>query len=247
MESPLDIRQISKSFSDHTVLDDISLTLQTGEIFGLIGLNGIGKTTLIKIILNLLRPDEGDITIYGKSWQDTAAKYELAYLPEKFQPSRLLTGQESLELALSYHGKPYHHDQACAEAAELGLDPNVLSRRVSSYSKGMGQKIGLIAALMLRTSLVILDEPMSGLDPMARIQLKRRLHKAKESGQTLFFSSHILADIEEICDRIAILHDGKFQYLGPTAAFMEQYKDITLEQAFLDVTRPDERSLAASA
>jgi ABC-2 type transport system ATP-binding protein len=233
--SPLRIEHISKSFHNHKVLDDISLTLNEGEIFGLIGLNGIGKTTLIKIILGLLSEDAGDISLFDTAWKKIAAKKHLSYLPEKFQPSRLLTGRECLDLSMSYYDKPYVHEVACQEAEQLGLDPQALDRRVSSYSKGMGQKIGLIASLMVDTPLLILDEPMSGLDPKARIQLKTRLNKARKEGKTIFFSSHILADIEEICDRIAILHNATFQFLGTTASFKERYKNMSLEQAFLEV------------
>ncbi len=233
--SPLKIEHISKSFNNHKVLDDISLILNEGEIFGLIGLNGIGKTTLIKIVLGLLSEDSGDVSLYDTSWKKVSAKRHLSYLPEKFQPSRLLTGKECLDLSMSYYDKPYDHDKACDEAERLGLDPKALDKRVSSYSKGMGQKIGLIASLMVDTPLLILDEPMSGLDPKARIQLKTRLNQARDAGKTIFFSSHILADIEEICDRIAILHDAKFQFLGTTSSFKDKYKNIPLEQAFLEV------------
>ncbi len=244
--SPLIIEHISKSFDAHNVLNDVSLTLEEGEIFGLIGLNGIGKTTLIKIILGLLSEDSGAITIYGESWKKVAAKQHLAYLPEKFQPSRYLTGKECLQLALSYYDKAYDHDVAREEAERLGLNPDVLGNRVSSYSKGMGQKIGLIATLMVDTPLIILDEPMSGLDPKARIQLKARLGEARKSGKTVFFSSHILADIEEICDRIAILHDTAFQFLGTTKEFKTRYADITLEQAFLDVIGESDKAANAA-
>ena len=233
--SPLHIEQINKSFGQHKVLNDISLKLNEGEIFGLIGLNGIGKTTLIKIILGLLSEDSGDISLFDASWKKVSAKRHLSYLPEKFQPSRLLTGKECLDLSMSYYNKPYDHEKACNEAERLGLDPKALDKRVSSYSKGMGQKIGLIASLMVDTPLLILDEPMSGLDPKARIQLKTRLKQARNEGKTIFFSSHILADIEEICDRIAILHNASFQFLGSTASFKNTYKNIPLEQAFLEV------------
>jgi ABC-2 type transport system ATP-binding protein len=235
MTTPLSIRSVTKSFDGRTVLDAVSLDLQQGEIFGLIGLNGIGKTTLIKIILGLIRSDAGEVSIYGDDWRDVAAKHHLAYLPEKFQPSRFLTGKEILSLAHSYYGKAYDHALARTQAALLGLDPDVLGKRVSSYSKGMGQKIGLIATLMVGTKLVILDEPMSGLDPKARIQLKARLRAVREEGRTIFFSSHILADIDEICDRIAIIHDTAFKFVGTTAEFKNAHPAVTLEQAFLDV------------
>lgn len=236
---PLSIRKISKSFDGKPVLDGVSLELKEGEIFGLIGLNGIGKTTLIKIILGLIREDAGDVTIFGDTWRDVRAKQHLSYLPEKFQPSRFLTGKEILSLAHSYYNIPYDHALARLQAGLLGLDPDVLNKRVSSYSKGMGQKIGLIATLMVGTKLVILDEPMSGLDPKARIQLKARLRTVRDEGRTIFFSSHILADIDEICDRIAIIHNTGFKFIGTTSEFKTAHPAATLEQAFLDVIGED--------
>ncbi len=245
MAIPLSVQSISKSFDGRAVLDNVSLELREGEIFGLIGLNGIGKTTLIKIILGLIDADGGEVNIFGDSWRHVRAKRHLAYLPEKFQPSRFLTGREILSLAHSYYNAPYDHELARRQAALLGLDPDVLNKRVSSYSKGMGQKIGLIATLMVGTKLVILDEPMSGLDPKARIQLKARLRFARDEGRTVFFSSHILADIDEICDRIAIIHDTAFKFIGTTSEFKAAHPAVTLEQAFLDVIGEDFSAHAA--
>jgi ABC-2 type transport system ATP-binding protein len=243
-EKPLIVKNISKTYGSSRVLQEVGLELETGEIFGLIGLNGIGKTTLIKIILGLVRPDSGTVDIFGESWQNVSAKKHLTYLPEKFQPSRHLTGFECIKIATSYYGKTFDKSKAEHEAELLGLDPLALKRKISGYSKGMGQKIGLISALMIDTPLIILDEPMSGLDPKARIQLKDRLKVAKSEGKTIFFSSHILADIEEICDRIAILHDGTFQYYGTTADFVAKYTDISLERAFLKIIEPQNKSVA---
>ncbi len=238
--SPLSIESVYKSFEGRLILDNISLELHAGEIFGLIGLNGIGKTTLIKTILNLISADAGNIQLYGDHWQQIKAKRHLSYLPEKFQPSRFLTGKEYLSLAHSYYGLVYDHDEARRQADMLGLLPEALDKRVSSYSKGMGQKTGLIAALMIPTPLIILDEPMSGLDPKARIQLKTRLKQERDAGRTIFFSSHILADIEEICDRIAILHDTTLKYYGTTKTFCERYANMNLETAFLEVIGEDD-------
>ena len=233
-EIPLLVEGVSKSFQGKTVLEDVSLTLTGGEIFGLIGLNGIGKTTLIKIILNLLKADSGSASLFGVTSLDEQARRKLAYLPEKFQPSRYLKGHEYLELSLSFYGQKYDCEEGKRQAELLDLDAKALDRRVGSYSKGMGQKLGLLGALMTDAPLLLLDEPMSGLDPKARILLKRQLKAAREAGRTVCFSSHILADIDEICDRIAILHDGKFQFVGTSGEFKSRYKDRTLEEAFLD-------------
>ena len=231
--SPLVIDAISKSYGEHRVLDSISFDLKQGEIFGLIGLNGAGKTTLIKTLLDLTTADAGTARIFDEVSTSVKARSKLSYLPEKFSPSRYLRGVEHLELALSYYGKKLDLEAARTLAAELDLDPDVLTRKVGGYSKGMGQKLGLMGAFMVDQPFMILDEPMSGLDPRARIKLKEVMLRAKNQGKTLFFSSHILSDIDEICDRIGIIHDSKLVYLGTASEFKPTFKEQTLERAFL--------------
>jgi ABC-2 type transport system ATP-binding protein len=231
--SPLIIDKISKSYGARRVLEDVSFQLQPGEIFGLIGLNGAGKTTLIKILLDLARADQGHITVFDRPSTSVEARTNLSYLPEKFSPSRHLRGEEYLRLTLAHYGRPYLAEKARAMAAALDLDPNVLGRRVSAYSKGMGQKLGLVGAFLIDQPLLLLDEPMSGLDPRARIRLKEELMRQKAAGKTIFFSSHILADIDEICDRIGIIHDARVRYIGTARDFKPTYHEASLERAFL--------------
>ena len=230
---PLSVEHISKSYGRQLVLEDVSFNLVPGEIFGLVGLNGAGKTTLIKILLDLANANRGSAQLFGEASTKVKAREKLSYLPEKFSPSRYLKGYEHLALALSYYGKKLDKEAARILAKELDLDPDVLDRKVGSYSKGMGQKLGLIGAFMVDQPFMILDEPMSGLDPRARICLKDVMLRAKREGKTLFFSSHILSDIEEICDRIGIIHDSKLVYLGTAAAFKPTFAEDTLERAFL--------------
>ena len=205
LSSPLVVDAVSKSYGSHQVLRDISFALKPGEIFGLIGLNGAGKTTLIKILLDLADADSGQARMFDEPCESVKARELISYLPEKFSPSRYLKGYEHLALALSYYGKKLDMEKARQLAVDLDLDPDVLARKVGSYSKGMGQKLGLIGAFMIDQPFMILDEPMSGLDPRARIKLKDTMLAAKAAGKTLFFSSHILSDIDEICDRIGII------------------------------------------
>jgi ABC-2 type transport system ATP-binding protein len=233
MTAPLSIDGIHKSFGKHQVLQDISFTLGEGEIFGLIGLNGAGKTTLIKIILNLLNADKGSAKIFDLDSASVEARSKLCYLPEKFQPSRYLKGQEFLSFALSYYGRQLDSEKAKEMAASFDLRPEMLAERVGAYSKGMGQKLGLLSAFMSQVPFLILDEPMSGLDPSARIKLKRMLLQARKDGASIFFSSHILSDIDEICDRIGIIHDGKLVYVGTPKDFKKAYGNDSLEIAFL--------------
>ncbi len=229
---PLKITEISKSFK-HQVLDNISLEVKPGEIFGFIGLNGIGKTTLIKIILDLLDQDNGEVEIFGVSRLLPKSRKKLCYLPEKFQPSNYLKGEEFLKFTLDFYGKKLDVSKAESICKNLDLDVKVLKEKVTKYSKGMVQKLGLLAVFLSEAELVILDEPMSGLDPKARIALKKELISYKNKGKTIFFSSHILSDMDEICDSIAVLHDKKIVYQGSPQGFKIKHGQDNLDKAFL--------------
>jgi ABC-2 type transport system ATP-binding protein len=230
---PIEIQNINKSFGDKQVLNDISFSVKPGEIFGLIGLNGVGKTTLIKIILDLLTTGSGESKFFGINTTNTESRKNIAYLPEKFYPSLFLKGDEFLSLALSYYNQSYDKDKAILLAKTLDLDPTVLEYKISKYSKGMGQKLGLLSVFLSLAPLLILDEPMSGLDPSARIQLKKLLLDYAHQQKTVFFSSHILSDIDEICNRIAIIDKGNLIFVGTPAEFKEKYSHESLEKAFL--------------
>ena len=231
--SPLSVEVVHKSYANRKVLEEISFSLVAGEIFGLIGLNGAGKTTLIKILLDLINAEQGKAKLFDIPATDLNARKNLSYLPEKFQPSRYLKGTEYLDIALSYYGKKLNVARAKEYAVRLDLDPNVLDTRVGAYSKGMGQKLGLLGAFLIDSSLLILDEPMSGLDPSARIKLKEVLLDNRKQGKTIFFSSHILSDIDEICDRIGVIHNGRLFFIGTPTEFKAKYAEASLEKAFL--------------
>lgn len=242
---PLSVSAVSTAYGKKEVLKGISLSLSPGEAFGLIGLNGAGKTTLIRSILGL-RSAAGEITLYGESNTDPRARRHLIYLPEKFLPSSQLVGWEYLGLLLSYFGQKLDRETARAIAAGLDLDPGALDHRIRTYSKGMAQKLGLAGSFLVRTPLMILDEPMSGLDPRARALLKDRLREDKAAGRSIFFSSHILSDIEEICDRIGVIHLGRMAFLGTPQALISRYGTPTLERAFLAVLEDTERNTGES-
>ncbi len=235
---PLKIEKVGKVFDKKkknakTVLQDVSFEVKQGEIFGLIGLNGVGKTTLIKTILDLIKADEGSAEIFGVDSKDYNARKKLAYLPEKFVPSQLLKGNEFLDISLSYYDKKFDMAKAEKGAEKLGLDPAVLTNRVGKYSKGMSQKLGLLSTFLSEAPLLILDEPMSGLDPRARVQLKDYLLDYRGKTNTIFFSSHILGDIDEICDRIAVIHDAELKFIGTPKEMKAKFKEKILERAFL--------------
>lgn len=228
----LHISSVSKSFS-HSVLSNISLEVFQGEIFGFIGLNGQGKTTLIKIILDLLDLDEGEVELFGKPHFLPQARQKICYLPEKFQPSINQKGEEFLSFVLGFYNKKYDAERARQICANLDLDFKVLSKKIAGYSKGMTQKLGLLATFLSEAELVILDEPMSGLDPKARIALKKELLAYKKAGRTVFFTSHILSDMDEICDRIAILNETRISYCGSPQEFKKIHNCDNLDKAFL--------------
>ncbi len=235
---PLAIKSVGKrygkKFSDPLVIFGVSFDVKPGEIFGLIGLNGVGKTTLIKVILDLHQSTEGAVEIFGVDSKDYKARKKLAYLPEKFLPSQLLKGFEFVELAIAPYGQKLDLEKAREGAAKLQLDPNVLTSRVGKYSKGMGQKLGLLSVFLTEAPLLVLDEPMSGLDPRARVELKNYMLEYRNAGHTIFFSSHILSDIDEICDRVGVIHDGELKFLGTPKEMKAKFGNEILERAFLN-------------
>jgi ABC-2 type transport system ATP-binding protein len=229
----LDIRNIRKSFprGDGAVLEDVNLSVNSGEIFGLVGLNGVGKTTLIKIILDLMDSDSGECLICGKSNRDPNSRDNIFYLPEKFQPSQNLRVIEFFRIFIEMNGTTLPKLENICEKISLGK--SVLNEKIGNLSKGMVQKIGLAASIIENKKLVILDEPMSGLDPKARIYLKNALLEYKKDGNSVFFSSHILSDIDEICDIIAVLHNSTIKFVGAPNEFKKNHDETSLERAFL--------------
>ena len=227
------IRDVHVLYGKLKAVDAIDLEVKTGEMFGLIGLNGAGKTSLIKTLLDLRTQDQGEIKIFGQEVYAKAAKQRLAFLPERFEPPWFLSGMEFLKFSAKLYGKEVS-DSECIEYAErISLDTDALKRRVQTYSKGMRQKLGLLGTVLTGCDLLILDEPMSGLDPIARARTKDILLEAKSKGCTIFLSSHILADMDEICDRVSILHNKKIQFTGSPAELKKKTNTQLLEQGFL--------------
>ena len=228
--SVLNIKNLYTRYGDRTVLNNINLEIKEGEIFDLIGLNGAGKTTLIKTILNLLNPFSGSIEICGVDVKNKNSRDNISYLPEKFQPNQQLKCIEFIKIFTNN----FDIDKVNILCDGLDLDKNVLNKKISSLSKGMSQKIGLITSVLNNKKLMILDEPMSGLDPKARINLKNILLDYKKDNKSIFFSSHILSDIDEICDRIGVLNYNKIQFIGTPEELKNKYNIQSLEKAFLE-------------
>jgi ABC-2 type transport system ATP-binding protein len=225
--------KVDKRFGQSQVLRGVEFEIARGEFFGLAGVNGAGKTTLIKCLLDFCALDGGEISLFGTPHRQPAARSRLAFLPERFNPPYYLTGREFLHYALSLHRQPWNEDRLTDMVGRLGLDDAALARPVRSYSKGMTQKLGLAACFLSERDLYILDEPLSGLDPSARIRVKNLLAQLKTEGRTLFFTSHALHDIEDICDHMAILHQGSPRFHGPPKMLAETYGETSIERAFL--------------
>ena len=232
-KAPLSFSKVSVGYGGKAVAKDVEISLGNETIHGLIGLNGVGKTTLIKSALGLRDTLSGSISIFDKVAGSLDAKKELSYLPERFDPPWFLSGLEFI----TFSGKLYNYRPEKAKiyelAEKLSLDINFLPKKAQSYSKGMRQKLGLIATLMMPARLLILDEPMSGLDPLARVLVKNVLEDMRKQGKTIFLSSHILADLDELCDDLSVLHNKKIQYSGSPSGLKSETKEKTLERAFL--------------
>lgn len=229
----ISFQAVEKKYHKQVVLNSIDLDIQENEFFGLVGMNGAGKTTLMKSMLDFVHITSGTISLFGLSHLKTEARACLSFLPEKFIPPYYLTGRDYIQYMQELQGVTFDEEETLTMFQRLDLQPKVLEQSVGQFSKGMSQKLGLAACFLSGKDLLLLDEPMSGLDPRARARLKQLMMEMKAAGKTLFFSTHLLTDVEELCDRIAILHDGVIQFCGSPAACCQQYGADTLENAYL--------------
>lgn len=232
-EPVLFINNVSVSYGKVRAIRDIGLSVPTGQFFGLMGLNGAGKTTLIKSILGLRTQQIGEISLFGNPCTDAKSKKSLAYLPERFEPPWFLTGLEFLRFSVQLYQKNIDDTVFFENAEKLALDPLALRRRVDTYSKGMRQKLGLLGTVLTGCRFLILDEPMSGLDPVARTLVKDMLLEIKTQERTIFLSSHILSDMDEICDQVCLLHEGTIHFTGKPQDMKAKAGVENLERAFL--------------
>lgn len=227
-------QQVVKTYAAKVVLDNVDLQVKQGEFFGLVGMNGSGKSTLIKAILDLVGITSGKINIHQISHRKVQSRENIAYLPDRFSPPAHLRGKDFIQYMLRLHGSVCEPEKIAAVLDELELDKVVMQESVNELSKGMTQKLGLASCLLSGKSLLILDEPMSGLDPRARVLFKKQLALLKKQGVTVFFSSHVLADVEEMADTMAVLHNSKIYYSGTPEKFKLQYNGQNVEQAFMN-------------
>ena len=226
---------LTKRYGDVYALRDLDLEVVEGEVMGYLGPNGAGKTTTIRLLLGLVRPTAGSATLFGlDSRRDAVAAHRrLSYVAGEANLWPSLTGEETLHLLGRVQGAVDIAYRA-ELVARFELDP---TRKVRSYSKGNRQKLVLIAALMSRPDLLVLDEPTGGLDPLMEQAFRHSVHEAKERGQTVFLSSHVLSEVEALADRVAILRDGELVELG-TLGELRHLSALTVEATF-DGTVPD--------
>lgn len=213
MESVVLTDGISKRYGKTTALDDLHLDVREGEIFGFLGPNGAGKTTTIRILLNLIRPDSGSASIFGFDTrkQEMQAKRQIGYLPGEVALYDNLTPRQLFAYCAALSGVD---DMTHAHELSERLGISDLDRNVGKLSQGNKQKVGLVQALLHKPRLLILDEPTNALDPLVRAELNAILNEARNRGTTVFFSSHVLAEAEAVCDRVAIIRNGRLTRVG---------------------------------
>jgi ABC-2 type transport system ATP-binding protein len=236
---------LTKLFGDHTAVDHLDLAIPQGHVYGFLGPNGAGKTTTMRMLTTLMSPTAGTATIMGTPLTDReAVTPHIGYLPEEPPLYEELTGREQLSYVAFLHDIP---DEVAADRIEnllARLDmTDDADRRISTYSKGMRQKVGLIQALLHEPAVLFLDEPTSGLDPRAARTVLDVLAELVDEETTIFLSTHILSVVDELADTIGVLHEGQLVAEGSPADLKrraETGEERTLEQAFLEVTADHE-------
>ena len=232
----IEIKNVSKTYKGKKkALDNVSLTINDGEIFGFIGHNGAGKTTMIKSIVGILDFESGDILINNKSIKSNPieCKMEMAYVPDNPDMYENMRAIDFINFVCDmYNISKNEREEKVLELARIFEIDDKLGNEINSFSHGMKQKVALIAALAHNPDILIMDEPFVGLDPKAVFDMKKIMHDMAKDSKTIFFSTHILDVAEKLCDRVAIIKDGKIVKIGKMKDIVS---DESLEQVFLEL------------
>ena len=223
---------MTKSYGKARGVVDLDLEVQAGELFGYLGPNGAGKTTTIRMLVDLIRPQKGTVEVLGGSPRDPATRRRVGYLPGEVEFYSRMSARDFLTYIGNLRGKG---GDALSESLSERIDLD-LSRRIGDLSKGNRQKLGLVQALMHKPELLVLDEPTSGLDPLVQQEVYRLLDELKDDGVTVFFSSHVLSEVERVADRVGIIREGRLVEVEELEALRERAVR-TFEVVFDDVPR----------
>lgn len=237
----LKINRVTKTYNKTKLaVDDISINIEPGQIVAFIGPNGAGKTTTLKMITGLLKPDAGSLAINGHDivTDDIMAKKQFGFVSDDPNSFLKLKGLEFLNFIADMYDVPSEgRRELIMDYAKLLSMDEVLNQKISSYSHGMRQKIMVISALLNDPQLLILDEPLTGLDPQSSFLLKELMKKRAAEGKSVFFSTHVLEVAEKLCDQIIIINKGRIIYTGTLQALKDQHEEKSLEEIFLGMTQ----------
>ena len=235
---------LRKRYGRRTAVDDVSFTVGRGEVVGLLGPNGAGKTSVIKMLLGLVRPDAGEVLLLGRPSTDPRSRSAVGYLPELFRYQPWLTAAEVLDLHVRLARVPVGASERRECLALVGLGDRA-GDRVGGFSKGMQQRLGLAVALVARPELVVLDEPTSALDPLGRVDVRDIVLSLRSRGVAVLLNSHLIGEVERVCDRVVILDRGRVAASGTLAELLGQ-REVRLRLEGLD-DRAEDRLRAAGS
>ncbi len=227
------VQGLSKCYGSRQALETLSFDMQAGQCLALVGVNGAGKSTLIKLLLGLTPASTGQAWLQGCPVGDPRSRERLSYLPERFQPPHWMRVRDYLHWANAMYAQTSTLKEWTEELVQLGMDESVLDLPVSACSKGMTQKIGLSVVLQSRRPLIVLDEPMSGLDPISRAQIRQRIQQCLRQGQSVLMCTHALGDVEALADRVMVLHTGTLRFMGSPSEWKDHTRTHHLDDAFL--------------
>lgn len=225
----------SGSAAPKIAVNGLSLEVRQGEVFGFLGPNGAGKTTTMNVLLGFVNATGGEARLFGVNVREPIARQRIGYLPELTYYYKFLSAEEILRFYAKVFGiERGEADRRIERLLKLVELEHAAKRPLKNYSKGMQQRVGLAQALINNPDLLILDEPTSGLDPIGRMKVREIIQRIKNEGKTVFFSSHELGEVETVCDRVAIVHQGQLREEGRVSDLLDKYK-TGLEQIFLDL------------